>query len=304
MSARRKSLKTRKIIGLLIFLFGISLVTYPFLSMSIDDFTQYERNREFEEEISRDRHINDKIKKLYDRRNRTKTSNTQTNSSNENIRDVFAGEDSVNIEKNDLRDLGINLNKKVGFVSIPKLGQSFDLYLDANYEKIAKGVAVLSESDLPVGGKGKRTVIAGHSGYYNKVMFLNIYKLQSGDSIIVNFLGKKIEYKVYGMEKIYPEQGDKLKPIESEDTLTLLTCTQAPRYDMRLLVNARRVADNVQTKSVNNTIANDSIVEYISDKNVEPAIKIRKIFPYVISAFNIILIIIILLKLYRVIKSK
>lgn len=293
-------MKTRKIIGLLIFLFGISFVTYPFLSMSIDDFTQYRRNKEFEEEIVKDKYIDDKIRKIDNNKKNSKAS--MSNNFNNNVRDIFTDYEDTDIEKNDLEKLGIDLNKKVGFVSIPKLGQSFDLYLNANYEKIAKGVAVLSESDLPIGGTGKRTVIAGHSGYYNKVMFLNIHKLEKGDLILVNFMGKKTKYSVYGMEKIYPEEGDKLKPIELEDTLTLLTCTQVPRYDMRLLVNAKRV-DEINEKT-ENIINNDNVIKYISNDNVDFSIKIRKIFPYIISFINIIIIIVLMLKIYRIIRDK
>ena len=147
-------------------------------------------------------------------------------------------------------------------------------------------------------------MIAGHSGYYNKVMFLNIHKLENGDKIIVNFLGKILEYKVYNKEKIMPTDVHKLEPIESEDMLTLLTCTQAPRYNMRLLVNARRnkVLDD---KNSNNkeTIKNTNIQEYLLNKDISSGIKIRKMFPYVVSFLGIVIIISILRKMTIILKS-
>lgn len=286
------NLKKLKIIGLFIFLIGICLSTYPFLNMAMDDYMQYSRNAEFDNSIKKDALIEKKINKAKENANRQKKENDV-------IGDVFSDRNVDTVNSSFL-----DLSKKQGYLSIPKLGQSFDLYLDADYYKIAKGVAVLKGSDPPIGGLGKRCVIAGHSGYYNKVMFLNIHKLENGDKIIVNFLGKILEYKVYNKEKIMPTDVHKLEPIESEDMLTLLTCTQAPRYNMRLLVNARRnkVLDD---KNSNNkeTIKNTNIQEYLLNKDISSGIKIRKMFPYVVSFLGIVIIISILRKMTIILKS-
>lgn len=286
------NLKKLKIIGLFIFLIGICLSTYPFLNMAMDDYTQYSRNAEFDNSIKKDALIEKKINEAKENANRQKKENNV-------IGDVFSDRNVDTVNSSFL-----DLSKKQGYLSIPKFGQSFDLYLDADYYKIAKGVAVLKGSDPPIGGLGKRCVIAGHSGYYNKVMFLNIHKLENGDKIIVNFLGKILEYKVYNKEKIMPTDVHKLEPIESEDMLTLLTCTQAPRYNMRLLVNARRnkVLDD---KSSNNkeTIKNTNIQEYLLNKDISSGIKIRKMFPYVVSFLGIVIIISILRKMTIILKS-
>ena len=86
--------------------------------------------------------------------------------------------------------------------------------------------------------------------------------------------------------------------------LTLLTCTQAPRYNMRLLVNARRnkVLDD---KNSNNkeTIKNTNIQEYLLNKDISSGIKIRKMFPYVVSFLGIVIIISILRKMTIILKS-
>ncbi|MBC2576142.1 class C sortase [Peptostreptococcus canis] len=292
-------MKKRKIIGLLIFMIGILIITYPFFSMSIDDFAQYRKNEEYKKEIKKENNITKQIEIL---RNNKKSKEDLKGNENRQIKDVFSNQNNKIKEKSDLEKIGIDLNKKVGFISIPKLGQSFDLYLDADYKKIAKGVAVLPESDLPIGGDGTRCVIAGHSGYYNKLMFLNIHKLENNDKILINFMGKELEYEVYGMEKIYPDQSDKLRSEEGKDILTLLTCTQAPRYNMRLLVNAKRV-NKISKIDDNSEISNSSIIKYISNKNIDFSVKLRKIFPYIVSTVNVILIALILLKIIRILKN-
>lgn len=287
----------KRIIGLGIFLIGIIIFTYPFFLMVTNDLMQINKNNEFENRCLKNPYYS-KARESIERNNRDiKIENT------DKLVSLFEkrrySNSNSKYRKIDLEKYNISLNEKMGYISIPKLGQSFDLFLDADYYKISKGVAVLNESDPPIGGIGRRCVIAGHSGYYNKVMFKYIDRLEKNDIIIVNFLGRKMEYEVYGMEIISPMDWKKLEPIESEDVLTLLTCTQFPKYNQRLLVNCKRVLHkNIDSKKVNSNIdGQEALIKYLNNENIPVKIKIIKLIPYIILILSTVFTIAIFRKL-------
>lgn len=298
----------KKKIGLCILILGACIFTYPFLSMSIDDITQVQRNSEFDREIASDIKINEKRELIKNGSKSDLTDNGKMFNVFES--DVKISDDVSKYDVQKLKKHGIDLNKKLGYVKIPKLGQTFDLYLDADYVKISKGVAVLRGSDPPVGGIGKRSVIAGHNGYYNKPIFLHINKLENNDEIIVNFLGEEVKYKVFGKEIIPPTGWEKLEPVPDEDMLTLLTCIQIPRYNHRLLVNAKRV--NVVDEKNGNQTPNDreainekengkyTFFGYMFNNEYSWSIKIRRFIPYIFSLIGILIIAFAIVKMKKI----
>jgi len=315
-------MKIRKLIGLYIVLVGALIFTYPFLSMSIGDLTQINRNKTFDREIGSDIRINEK-------RDLIKSDSSDTEiSDNKKLFSVFESDvkisdDVSKYDKKKLREVGLDLNKKMGYVKIPKLGKSFDLYLDADYVKISKGVAVLRGSDPPVGGIGKRCVIAGHNGYYNNPIFMYINRLENNDDIVVNFLGEEVKYKVFGKEIISPTDWEKLEPREDEDMLTLLTCIQIPRYNHRLLVNARRVdtgdfddsrkgnasvsdkSDRSDKIENNDTKNKDySLFGYLLNSKYAWNIKIKRVIPYVLSLVGIFIVLFVIRRIFIICKYK
>lgn len=78
-------------------------------------------------------------------------------------------------------------------------------------------------------------------------MFLNIDDLVEGDSIFINVLGEELEYQVYSKEIIHPSEYGKLAVVPGKDTLTLLSCTFELVNPDRILVNAVRVNEPVET---------------------------------------------------------
>ena len=115
------------------------------------------------------------------------------------------------------------------------------LYLDATLEHISKGVAQVAGTAIPVGGKGTRSAIAGHRGWWGDTMFLYVDELESGDYIYIERANETMRYVVSDKEIIGPYDWSKLAPRGDLDMITLLTCSPflPPRPD-RLLVNAVR----------------------------------------------------------------
>lgn len=128
------------------------------------------------------------------------------------------------------------------FLRIPKLDLYQPIYMDASKNNLAKGVAHIMGTDMPGLSPGLRPVIAGHRGYYQSVMFMNLEELAEGDSVFVEWKDKSLEYKVYNQEIIEPWEVEKLAPIEGRKLLTLLTCNpKRPPRRQRLLVNCELV---------------------------------------------------------------
>ena len=128
------------------------------------------------------------------------------------------------------------------YLRIPKLDLYQPIFTDASKVNLAKGVAHIMGTDMPGLSPGLRPVIAGHRGYYQSVMFMNLEELAEGDSVFVEWKDKSLEYKVYNQEIIEPWEVEKLAPIEGRKLLTLLTCNpKRPPRRQRLMVNCELV---------------------------------------------------------------
>ena len=285
--------RKKKLTGLAIISIGIIILVSPFALMVFDDFASSYKIKQIEKEYSSVEYGN------------TECSNADIQKEN---KDIVSG----NVKTDGSDEMKIDRNKPAGYLVIPKLKQKFILYLDADLEKISKGVAVLSESSLPEGGIGKRTVIAGHRGYYSKMMFFNINELEKDDVIRICYLGKKMEYRVTDKEKILDTDNEKLKPENGKDMLTLLTCCHAGDSNHRFIVNSQRAdADKTPTGEMagsNRNSAkhgNSEFVSYendgrkkISEKN--KGLLMKRVVPYVVTISGISALFLISLKIKNI----
>ena len=87
----------------------------------------------------------------------------------------------------DLTEYGIE-NDVIGVLSIPSINLEMPIYLGATYDHMARGAAHLSQTSLPIGGENTNCVIAGHRGWSGAPYFLNLDKLEVGDTVTVTNL--------------------------------------------------------------------------------------------------------------------
>ncbi|MDN5274292.1 MAG: sortase family protein [Candidatus Saccharibacteria bacterium] len=97
-------------------------------------------------------------------------------------------------------------------------------------------------------GQIGNTVISGHSsndvidqGDY-KFIFARLDHLENGDTIFVNYEGKRYSYTVTRKEVVKPTQVDKLVYATDKPILTLITCTPLGTSLNRLLITAEQVS--------------------------------------------------------------
>ena len=116
-------------------------------------------------------------------------------------------------------------NHYIGYLTIPKLNFTKG-FLDYRSEDntVEKNIMVVEGSNYPDVERGN-LMIAGHSGTGWKAFFNELYRLQIGDILNVDYKGKKYNYTIHNIYK-QPKTG-KLAIYRdyNKTTLTLITCT-------------------------------------------------------------------------------
>ncbi|MGI5949813.1 class C sortase [Peptoniphilus sp.] len=275
---RKKEKKTKNrdknfytIFGYILIIIGISLPLYGFWNMSYRNISAKSGYEKFVQE-SKNSAVD--AKGIEDYNNKIK---------NNNIVDPFTAEDysaTYDFYKE-------NPDEVFAYLKIPKLGITKPIYLDASYEHLDMGVAHIDGTSLPVGGVNRRSVIAGHRGWYRDLMFFNLHKLDVGDDVTIVRGDESLKYKVSDTEVILPTDWEALQPREGVDMLTLLTCERLrPPRPKRLLVNCVRVEDA-------------PVAESAEDIKVDSSVKGLDILIYVVT---IVLLALLVLTIFKFIK--
>ncbi|WP_169050717.1 class C sortase [Streptococcus suis] len=153
----------------------------------------------------------------------------------------------------------------IGYLSVPSIEIRQPIYIGATAQHLNDGVASVIGTDLPIGGMGRRSVIAGHRGWYTDLRFFRLSELKEGDKIFIEIGGTTLTYLVKNTEVIKATDWQKLLPVENQDMVTLLTCDPlVPPFDYRLLVNAYREPDvsEVVKEEVTGQENKDEIKQY------------------------------------------
>ncbi len=179
-----------------------------------------------------------------------------------------------------------------GFLEIPRLEVRGRLYLGASEKHLLAGLAQVEGTSLPLGGKGTRSVIAGHRGIRRAMLFRYIDLLEPGDRIVLYVPDGPLIYAVTDQEVIAPSQNDRLTPVAGKDMITLLTCHPFPVNNKRLLVNAERVVEEKVTKKEEKEVA------------VAPTVVRQKVLYKVAAAGSLLVLLVLLVLLGREIFRK
>ena len=256
--------------GYVILFVGIGLLTFCLSNLSYKIFSQDKKMDDFlrsQGEMSTE--LSERIEKY----------NSNLDVEENGLVDPFNSED-IELEGSKV----IDENGIFGYLEIPKINFKKPIYLGASYNHLAKGVGQLDGTSIPVGGKGRRSVLAGHRGWYGDIMLLKVGQLYSNDVVYVHHHGKTLTYKVVGREYISPSDWDRLKPVEDKDMLTILSCDPMyPPFTRRILINCVRVDDTTADTSTDNVNGNkDSSGKDLSDKTSS------KTLDYVLLALTIL----------------
>lgn len=141
----------------------------------------------------------------------------------ENQRSLLTSEYSYSVPAINLSDYGVP-DGIYGYVSAPSIDMRLPVYLGANDTTMSYGVAHLTYTSLPIGGKSSNAVLAGHTGYIGRIFFDNLRNLQIGDTVSFRNYWSTIDYKVVKTEIHTPSDSQSIFINDERDLLTLITC--------------------------------------------------------------------------------
>lgn len=169
----------------------------------------------------------------------------------------------------DFESLGVT-DGVIGVITIPSIGVELPLYSGASAEHLRQGLAVMSNTSLPIGGESSHCVIAGHRGWENGDFLLDIEEINVGDTVLCTNLWQTLTYTVEDIQIIEPDDIAPARIQPGRDLLTLLTCHpygSGGRYRY-LVICSRDEAEKV-VETTKNPV--DSTTITVTEKPTSPA---------------------------------
>lgn len=128
----------------------------------------------------------------------------------------------------DLTDYGI-YDGIYGYINAPSIGLNIPIYLGASDDNMAWGCTHMLNTSLPIGGESNNTAIAGHTGYFGRIVFDYIPQLNIGDTVSVTTYFDTLDYRVISKREITATETNDLYIEKEKDLLTLITCARMGR---------------------------------------------------------------------------
>ena len=138
----------------------------------------------------------------------------------------------------------IDVGESLGYITIPKIDVNLPIYEGTSDDVLLKGVGHLEGSSYPLGGESTHSVLTGHRGLAEAVLFTDLDKLQEGDKFYLHIMDEVLAYQVDQVKVVLPEETDDLKIVQGQDYCTLVTCTPYAINTHRMLVRGTRVPYN------------------------------------------------------------
>lgn len=267
----------RRIWSTTLIIVGLGLLLYPFISSQIDKMRQAQLISGYNDSVSnmsdsQKSDIKDEVKKY-----------------NETLR--ISGLRDSDIYKDVLSIKGF-----MGYIDIPKINIFLPIYHNTSDYVLQNGVGHMENTSLPYGGKGTHCALTGHTGLPESMLFTNIDKLVLGDIFYIHVLDEIHAYEVDQIKTVLPNEVNDLRIEDSEDYVTLITCTPYGVNSHRLLVRGKR-APYAESNSVDNISGGNP--NFISQKplSVDTYVK-NTITTYIIIGVIVFLIITIISTLF------
>lgn len=132
-------------------------------------------------------------------------------------------------------------NEIMGYLEIPSIKVYLPVYHGTSDGILQAGIGHLKHTSLPIGGAGTHAVLSGHTGMPGTRLLTDLDQLQEGDQFYLHVLDEVLAYEVDQIKVVEPDNMNDLRIEESQDYVTLVTCTPYGINSHRLLVRGRRV---------------------------------------------------------------
>lgn len=139
----------------------------------------------------------------------------------------------------------------IGYIEIPKLDLYLPIYYGTDGKILNKGIGLIENTSLPVGGKGTHAVLSGHSGLPSMKLFTDIDQLKDGDLFFIHVLSQHFAYRVNQEKVVLPTEVKDLMIEKDKDYVSLLTCTPYGVNTHRLIIRGERCDYDFSKKDEN-----------------------------------------------------
>ncbi|GAA1424524.1 hypothetical protein GCM10009640_20930 [Agrococcus citreus] len=126
-------------------------------------------------------------------------------------------------------------------IRIPSIEVDLPIYHGTDEETLRKGVGHLLGSALPVGGSGTHSVLTGHRGLPESVLFSDLDQVAEGETFELDVYGEVLTYAVRDVQVVEPGDTELLLPESARDLVSLVTCTPLGINSHRIVVVGERI---------------------------------------------------------------
>ena len=230
--------KTYRILIVIIFLAGLSLLLYPFVANQWNNYRQKQLISEYDSIVSAEDAAGeiDYAAELEKARAYNEALLPSILPDSFAIAEATEGEDKAYMDCLNIAGDGI-----MGIVEIPKIDIKLPIYHTTKEDVLQVAAGHLEGSSLPIGGESTHAVISAHRGLPSASLFTDLDQMKIGDHFLIHVLDNTLCYEVDQILVVEPEDTDALAVEEGEDLVTLLTCTPYGVNTQRLLVRGHRV---------------------------------------------------------------
>lgn len=222
----------------ILFLVGAAVFSYPFVVDSLNNYIDQQRIEAYQKELQqKNKKDTEALKKKKTAENKEMAAKGTSIPGMGIVADPF----EENVGHNTSPGREYFAKHTVGAIYIPKINVSLPVFDTTNDVLLDKGATILQGSSFPIGGKSTHSVITGHTGLPEKMLFTDVDKLKKGDKFYLEILDEKLAYKITNIHTVLPNELDKLRVVPDLDLVTLVTCTPYMVNSHRLLVTGSRI---------------------------------------------------------------
>jgi sortase A len=138
----------------------------------------------------------------------------------------------------------------MGYIEIENIGVNLPIYHGTEETVLQVGIGHLEGTSFPTGTKTTHTILSGHRGLPSAKLFSDLDQMIVGDTFLLHILDQTFAYQIDQINIVLPEETQDLAIVDGKEYVTLVTCTPYGVNTHRLLVRAKRVDYNEETKLI------------------------------------------------------
>ena len=190
----------RRIIFFIIVLFGLVVFNYPNIATFVNNLTANREISEYQESIQEadTTWIEHEMELAYAYNQSLPMSFPADPFSQSNIRS-FTGTEFEHFDM--VQDGAV-----IGYVEVPSINIYLPVYYGTSDEVLEKGLGLVENTSLPVGGEGTHSVISGHTGMASRKLFTDLNLVKEGEEFFLHVLDQHFAYKVNQIKVVLPHE--------------------------------------------------------------------------------------------------